>query len=48
MDRRSRIHRILGLVPLSRVVALVLRWLPAMATVIRSKELVLDPGRRVF
>jgi len=28
VDRRSRIHRILGLVPLSWIVVPVLRWLP--------------------
>jgi len=45
-DRRSRILRILGLVPLSWVGAPVLRYLPAVATVWRTKKRVLDPGRR--
>ena len=46
VDRRSRIHRILGLVPLSGLVAPLLRWLPAVATVLRSKIVSLDPGNR--
>ncbi|GAA0511102.1 hypothetical protein GCM10009097_30460 [Pigmentiphaga daeguensis] len=46
VDRRSRIHRILGLVPLSWVVVPVLRWLSAVAIVLQSTMVSLEPGNR--